>query len=48
LIFETMIFGGPFDQSQWRYHTEAAALAGHRQLVEALRAGVTELPEVAP
>lgn len=33
IIFETMIFGGPHDQEQWRYSTEAAALAGHDQAV---------------
>jgi hypothetical protein len=29
LIFETMIFGGPLDQYQARYHDEAEALDGH-------------------
>jgi len=33
LIFETMIFGGPYDQSQWRYPNKVAALAGHDQAV---------------
>lgn len=31
LIFETMIFGGDHAGEQWRYPTEAAALAGHDQ-----------------
>ncbi len=31
LVFETMIFGGPHDGSQWRYTTYNAALAGHDQ-----------------
>jgi hypothetical protein len=35
LIFETMIFGGPRDQEQWRYATRAEALAGHRAVVAA-------------
>jgi hypothetical protein len=29
LVFETMIFGGPLDQKQWRYSSWAAAEAGH-------------------
>lgn len=39
LIFETMVFGGPSDQYQQRYSTEAAALAGHDQVVSAVRDG---------
>ena len=30
LIFETMIFGGPHDEQQWRYSTEAEAIEGHQ------------------
>ena len=33
LIFETMVFGGEFDQHQDRYSTEAQAIAGHDQWV---------------
>lgn len=40
-VFETMIFGGPFDEYTWRYATWAEAEAGHRAVVEALR---TESP----
>lgn len=40
LIFETMIFGGPYNDDQWRYSTEAEAKAGHRRIVDALRRGV--------
>lgn len=32
-VFETMIFGGPHDQSCWRYSTYDAAVAGHRHAV---------------
>lgn len=39
VIFETMVFGGEHDQDQWRYCTEEAAIAGHRRVVENLRAG---------
>ena len=47
LIFETMIFGGPHDESQWRYSTEAMAQAGHAAIVAALRAGEAP-PETLP
>lgn len=40
LLFETMVFGGTFDQWQWRYHAIAAARTGHERIVEALRTGV--------
>jgi hypothetical protein len=30
LLFETMIFGGPLDQEQWRYSTWEEAEAGHQ------------------
>jgi hypothetical protein len=39
LIFETMIFGGRWDQEQMRYATEAQALEGHQRVVEDLREG---------
>lgn len=37
--FETMVFGGPHDHFQRRYHTLGDAKQGHWQVVEALRAG---------
>ncbi len=37
LIFETMVFGGAHDEDQWRWPTEAAALAGHDQAVAMVR-----------
>jgi hypothetical protein len=37
LIFETMVFGGPLDDYQWRYVTEAEAIAGHDQVVAKVR-----------
>lgn len=33
VLFETMIFGGAFDQEQWRYRTWAEAEVGHRRAV---------------
>ena len=37
--WETMIFGGPYDEHGWRYTSRLAAVAGHDQVVAALRAG---------
>ena len=37
LIYETMIFGGPFDEQAWRWPNRDAALAGHDQAVELAR-----------
>jgi hypothetical protein len=36
IIFETMIFGGLYDEYQLRYNTEEQALAGHEMIVKAL------------
>ena len=38
-LFETMIFGGPHSDTQWRYHTWDEAAAGHARIVAALEAG---------
>ncbi len=37
LLFETMIFGGPLDQSQWRYSTLGEAKKGHWDAVESVK-----------
>ena len=37
LIFETMIFGGPYDHWRWRHPTREAALAGHDQATALVR-----------
>lgn len=39
LLFETMIFGGEYDERMWRWTTRHQALAGHDQIVTALRNG---------
>lgn len=44
VLFETMIFGGKYDQRMWRYCTCGQAKRGHSEIVEALRAG--QEPEV--
>jgi len=33
-LFETMIFGGPLSERQWRYHTLAEAVRGHAEAVK--------------
>lgn len=38
LIFETMVFGGPLDQEQDRYTTWEQAEAGHKLMVERVKA----------
>jgi hypothetical protein len=38
LLFETMIFGGPLDQSQWRYTSYDDAETGHKVAVRKARA----------
>jgi hypothetical protein len=32
VLWETMVFGGPFDQEQRRYTSKAEALAGHAEI----------------
>ncbi len=38
ILFETMIFGGKYDNAQWRYRTLEAAKVHHDQVVAALKA----------
>lgn len=33
-IYETMIFGGPHNEDQWRYSTREEAIAGHQSACE--------------
>lgn len=42
LLFETMVFGGPFDQEQDRYSTWAEAEAGHARMVDKCQPILTE------
>jgi len=39
ILFETMIFEGPFAWSLWRYSSRRAAITHHNQVVAALREG---------
>jgi hypothetical protein len=40
ILFETMIFGGPLDQEQWRYASWDDAEAGHKAAVRKARAAI--------
>jgi hypothetical protein len=39
LYWETMIFGGPCDEHQWRYGSREDALDDHERILAELRAG---------
>jgi hypothetical protein len=39
LFWETMIFGGDYDEDQWRYSSRESALDDHERIVRALREG---------
>lgn len=41
MIFETMVFGGPYHEHMHRYSTETQALAGHDQMVTLVREAET-------
>ena len=43
-LYETLIFGGPYDQDGTRYTTLEAAQQGHAATVANLRAGRKPLP----
>jgi len=38
-LFETMIFGGKYDQRMWRYASYGEAKVGHWNIVDCIRAG---------
>lgn len=42
ILYETMVFGGPLDEFQWRYSSREAALAGHARAVAKVEAGDTD------
>lgn len=42
VLFETMVFGGPLDGEQERYYTWDLAEAGHRKMVEKVKAHSVE------
>ena len=40
ILFETMIFGGPYTEEMWRYSTYDQAKAGHDRIVNCLKEGI--------
>ncbi len=44
ILFETMVFGGEYNNRMWRYATYGEAKIGHWQFVDCIRAG--KRPEV--
>jgi hypothetical protein len=40
ILFETMIFGGPLNQYQWRYSSHDDAISGHAAAVKRARAAI--------
>jgi hypothetical protein len=40
VLFETMIFGGPYDGDMWRYSTWEQAKDGHDYIVHCLKNGI--------
>jgi len=42
ILYETMIFGGPLDEFQWRYSNRESALLGHARAVAKVKAGDTD------
>ena len=42
ILFETMIFGGPLDGYQWRYHVRVQAERGHQKAVELAQLAETD------
>jgi len=46
VLFETMIFGGPLDQEQYRYCTWAEAERGHAGHVERARTAIAQVGEI--
>ena len=37
IVFESMVFGGPFNHEMWRYATWDEAVTGHERLVECVK-----------
>jgi len=40
ILFETMIFGGAYDQFQWRYTSAEEALIDHEKIVKMVMLGI--------
>lgn len=47
ILFETMIFGGPLDGEQWRYHTYDEAERGHANAVKDAKIAQAKVKAIA-
>lgn len=47
VLFETMIFGGPLDQEQWRYCTYDEAERGHAEAVTQAKIAAAKIKSIA-
>lgn len=47
ILFETMIFGGPLDGEQWRYHTYDQAERGHAEAVTQAKVANAKIKSMA-
>jgi hypothetical protein len=47
ILFETMIFGGPLSEDQWRYSSYAQAEQGHAEAVTAARIACAKVKSIA-
>jgi hypothetical protein len=45
VLWESMVFGGPLDGEQYRYHRRHEALAGHEELLQRVQAAARGEPE---
>lgn len=46
VLFETMIFGGEYNEEMWRYCTWDEAKAGHDRIVNCLKQGINPIEEI--
>jgi len=47
ILFETMIFGGPLNNSRWRYSTYAEAERGHQQALSEAKKAALQIKAIA-
>jgi hypothetical protein len=47
VLFETMIFGGPLNDEQWRYATYADAERGHQEAVTKARIAAAKIKSIS-
>jgi len=47
VLFETMIFGGPLDSSQWRYRTYADAERGHQEALAQVKIAAAKIKSIS-